>query len=157
MKVVDAVKSLRERINDAQSLGYSEEILLGYINDAINFLSSVLIDRFDPIVTSNLMIDATTVNPVPKNFIKMAGGFPVKKSGAVFEIIDGSPVIEIKYFYTAENVTIIDDLPFDHDLYDMIIIRLAAVYALNQNEFDIQQDQSLIDRLNEVITSALQK
>lgn len=157
MKVSDAIKSLRERTNDAQTIGYSEEVLLGYVNDAINFLSSVLIDRYDPIITKYLTVEADKINPVPKNFIKTAGGFPVRKSGDSFEIIDDSQTVKIKYFYTAENVTVDDDIPFKHDLYDMIVVRLAAVYALNQYEFDTQQDQALIDRLNEVITSALQK
>lgn len=157
MKVIDAIEQVRKRANDEFSTGYSDTVLLGYLNDGINFLSSVLIDRLDPILTKTQLITRAGPNQVPKNFLKTAGGFPVKKSGDQFEIIDGSAAVTIKYFYTAPNVTLGDELPFQHDLYDMIIVRLAVVYALNQHEFDVTQDQGLIDRLNEVITSALDK
>jgi hypothetical protein len=46
-------------------------------------------------------------------------------------------------------------LPFDDDAYCMIIVKLASIYAINQHEFNINQDEALRSQTEQLINQAL--
>lgn len=156
MLVSEAITQIRERINDEFSTGYTDTVLIDYINDAIKYLSSALITRNDPILVDEVDVGENIPVDIPKNFVRTAGGFPIMRRQGKFFITDGSPVVTVKYFYIPEDVTkTTDSLPFEDDFYNMVIIRLATIYASNQHEFDIQQDEALKGQIEQLITSAL--
>lgn len=157
MLVSEAIQYIRDKTDDNYDTGYSERVLIRYINDAIKYLAGALITRYDPLVCNDLVVDNTGTTPVPKNFVRFAGGFPVKKHGNVFEIVDGSTTVNVRYFYMPDDlVNTTDSLPFtDIEHYDMVIVNLATVYALNQHEFNVNQDSTLKAQLEDIITQAL--
>lgn len=161
MKVLNAIDMLRKRVNDEYESGYSDDVLLGYLNDALGYLGSALISVLNPSMIKEIVIDESenpaelTTNLIPKNFVKTAGNYPIRITGSTFEIMDGSKQIRIRYFATFDNVTNEDDFPFKNALYDTVVIKLACIYALNQHEFDTAQDQVLAEKLNAVILDML--
>ena len=49
-----------------------------------------------------------------------------------------------------------DNMPFqNNDTYNMLIINLASIYALNQHEFDVNQDSALKQAIEGMIDNAL--
>lgn len=157
MTVTEAIKRIRARINDEYDTGYSDDVLINYLNDAIKYLAHALITRNDPILIEELEITSDAVNTVPTNFVRFAGGYAVKKQGTKFYIIDGSDIVKAKYFYIPSELTATTDtLPFENnDTYHAIIINLACIYALNQHEFNVDRDSAMRQELEQIITQAL--
>ena len=158
MLVSEAIEKIRRRINDEFDTGYSDEVLINYINDAKEYLSHALITKLNPELTKNIVIDSAVVNTVPRNFVKFAGGFPVRRQGNLFHITDTTlPIVEVKYFFIPDDVlAVTDNMPFqNNDTYNMLIINLASIYALNQHEFDVNQDSALKQAIEGMIDNAL--
>ena len=158
MLVSEAIKTVRRRVNDEYDSGYSDEDIIGYLNDAIKYLASAMIVRCDPVLIKEYDISGTSSNnPVPKNFARFAGGYPVRRNGSNFLVTDGSPIVTTKYFYYPDNVTdLTDELPFsDSNMLLTVIINLTCIYALNKHEFNVQQDEVLRNQLEDLINTAL--
>lgn len=157
MLVSEAIALIRERINDNYDTGYSDNILINYINDAVKYLAGAMIARHDPYLTKEYTVESVSgSNPIPDDFIRFAGGYPVKRKGNQFLIINGSPIVNTKYFYMPKNVSVPgDSIPFDEQVYQAIVINLACIYALNQHEFNVQQDEAMKQELEKIIVSAL--
>ena len=156
MKVLSVIDMLRKRVNDEYESGYSDDVLLGYLNDALAYLSSALISLNHPSMVKEVVLDETSSNNIlPENFVKTAGNYPIKITGNTFKVMDGSINLTIRYFSAFDNVTYEDDLPLQNALYETVVIKLACIYALNQHEFDTTQDQVLAEKLNAVILDML--
>lgn len=157
MLVSEAIKRIRYRINDEFDTGYLDDVIINYINDSIKYLSHALIIRNDPILLETITIADGENNKVPDNFVRFAGGYPIKKKGNLFYIADDSSKVEARYFFIpAEMSSEIDVLPFEgNDTYQTIIINLACIYALNQHEFNVDRDTALKQELEQIITQAL--
>ena len=50
MLVSEAIKTVRRRVNDEYDSGYSDDDIIGYLNDAIKYLASAMIVRCDPVL-----------------------------------------------------------------------------------------------------------
>ena len=124
--------------------------------EKIKYLANALITRNDPVLVKMIDIYSGQVNPVPKNFVRFAGGLPVKRIGNEFILLSGD-FIHAKYFYIPDEVANLDDvLPFENnDTYNAIIINLASIYALNQHEFNVERDTVLRQELEQIVTQAL--
>jgi hypothetical protein len=47
------------------------------------------------------------------------------------------------------------DMPFEHDTLNDFVVRTACKLALNRNEFDISQDQSILTELQNSAAEAM--
>ena len=157
MLVSKAIAQIRERINDEFDTGYTDSVLIDYINDAVKYLSSALIQRNDPILVDEVDVGQNIPVDIPKNFVRTAGGFPVMRKRGKFYITDGSPVVTVKYFFIPDEViATTDSLPFEgDDVYQTLIVKLASIYAINQHEYDINQDEALKSQLEQLLIQAL--
>lgn len=156
MLVSEAIAQIRERINDEYDTGYTDSVLIDYINDAVKYLASALINRNDPLLVDEITVSSATPRDIPKNFVRTAGGFPVMRKGNRFYITDGTSTVTVKYFYMPQDITsTAQSLPFTDDVYCMVIIKLAAIYAINQHEFNINQDEGLRTQAEQIIVQAL--
>lgn len=158
MLVSEAISQVRDRVNDEYDTGYTDEVLIQYLNKAVMYLTSALIARNDPIVTDYMDVDGTSEdNPVPKNYARLAGGFPVMIKGTNFHVVDGSPMVTIRFFYYPDNlVNLTDELPFKkNEVLQEVIIGIATIYALNQHEYNVQQDEALKAEIEGLIIQAL--
>ena len=72
------------------------------------------------------------------------------------EIVDGSEYVRFRYFATPallEGST--NELPYDHDSINEIVVRYAIMLALNENEYDISQDTNLLTDLQNAVAGAM--
>ena len=156
MLVSAAIAQIRERINDEYDTGYTDSVLLDYINDAVKYLASALINRNDPILVAEMTVSSSATS-VPHNFVRLCGGFPVMRKGNKFYLTESNTSsVKIKYFYMPTDLTAVtQSMPFDDDEYCMVIIKLASIYAINQHEFNINQDEALRTQAEQIIVQAL--
>lgn len=158
MLVSEAIERIRAKINDNYDTGYTDDLLIQYLNNALTYLVSALINRKDPSITDYMTVDGLSEdNPVPKNFAKFAGNFPVMIKGRNFHIVDNSVLCTVRFFFYPDRITsVTEELPFKNKEYlQDLLINIASVYALNQHEFNVQQDEALRSQIEQLIVQAL--
>lgn len=153
MEVSEALTEIRNKINDRDEVGLDDEEILSYLNEAIQYIYNVLIGSRSPIIVEEMEITENEVN-VPSNFAKFAGGFPIRRTNNRLVLLD-EPPLKIRYFKTIPALEIDDDMPFDYYTLNQVAIKLACVYASNQQKLDVTTDKALLDEINTSIITAL--
>ena len=94
---------------------------------------------------------------LPENFMKAAGTYPLRMTDGAVKIIDDSfPAVRFRYFATPKSIETENDvLPFNHDGINDVIVKAAVILALNENEYDVSQDTSLFNTLQQAIASGM--
>ena len=146
MLVSEAIFDLRSKVNDKEVVEYTDEELLANINEAIQYVGAYLISQKSPLAVEEFVIDEKEFE-TPRNFTVTAGTFPIKITGNKGILLD-EPPLTVRYFATYQDLTYEDEMPYNHAGLWPIIIKLASIYALNRNEFNIQQDKALLDEVN---------
>lgn len=150
--ISNLIRRLRILINDQNDLEYTDKELLGYINDAVGYLSTYLISTKDPEMVKEISI--TQDIDVPDDYCSFSGSYPVYISDNKFKLYDPSATVTARYFATKKTDSVVaDNLPFK-DIYAPVIIRVASVYALNRNEFNVTQDVTIISQMLDSIKAA---
>jgi hypothetical protein len=149
-KAISRIKSAGHDISNE----YSQERCLEFINTAIQQVSALLISAQYP-----SLIDEITVHngeSLPSNYMKSAGNYPLKMIGNVVSITDGSDTVRFRYWKTPALVSDTDrELPFNNDAVNEVVVKLAVMLALNENEYDIAQDSNLTSQLQQAIASGM--
>lgn len=153
MNVSEALIDIRHKINDRDEVGLSNEELLAYFNEAVQYISQFLISVNSPVMLKDLTINAAT-GTLPVDYIKMAGIFPVKVTGRSVKLLD-TPPVTLRYFGVFDRAEMNEDVPLKNEALIRVAIRLAAIYANNQQELDITQDKALLADLQNAILSAV--
>lgn len=152
MLVDVALKQIRDKINDRDEVGLDDVELLTYLNEAIVYVSNFLVGAASPMNLHDLTLTEEST-PMPKEFVRTAGRFPIRITGDKIELLDDPPVT-IRYFANVGQVDFGDDMPFQQDALNRIAIKLAAIYAQNQEQLDVTQDKSLVAELAQAVASA---
>ena len=77
-------------------------------------------------------------------------------AGAV-EILDDSEEVKFRYFANPPLLTSEEEeLPYNHDAINEVIVRGAIILAANEDEYDITQDANLLNTLQQAIASGMQ-
>lgn len=136
---------IRQLTKDTNAIEYTTAELMNYINTAIKLVSTYLIGNKDPEMIVDITISDGT--SVPSNFMSFVGIYPVYISGSVFKLYNTASPVSARYFATKADITdMANTIPFKDALLP-IVTRLAAMQALNRNEFDITQDTKILDEL----------
>ena len=154
MNVSEALIEIRNKINDRDEVGLANEEILAYFNEAIQYISQFLAAVNSPVLLQDLTISSAAGVTLPENYIKMAGIFPVKVTGRTAKPI-GTPPITIRIFVGFGRADMNEDVPLANEALVRVAIRLAAVYANNQQELDITQDKALLSDLQNAILLAV--
>lgn len=151
--VSEAVKRIREAGHDI-SEEYSDEKCVEFLNTAIQQVSSLLVSSSWPMLLREAKV--RNGDTLPDNFMKPAGNYPIRMTNGRVEIVDDAyNVVRFRYFTTPANVTIEDDMPFEHDGVNDVILRSAVILALNENEYDVSQDTAIVTALQQAIASGM--
>ena len=153
MKVETALYEIRNKINDRDEIGLDDEELLSYLNEALQYISSYLVSANSPLMIKKLDIETET-STLPDDFVRFVGLQPVKITGTEVEALDDIP-IKARYFANVKQVGIADNMPFTQLALNQVAIKLASIYAQNQQGLNVQQDKVLLDELNASIASAV--
>lgn len=153
ISVEDAIKRIREASHDISD-EYSDSQCLEFLNTAIQQVSSLLVSA-----SWAMLIRETKIrngDTLPDNFMREVGTYPIRMSNGRVKILDDDyETVTFRYFTTPANVTLEDDLPFEHDGVNAVIIRSAIILALNENEYDVSQDTAIVTSLQQAIASGL--
>jgi len=149
-RIPELLERVRQYISDKEAAAFENVELVGYLNDAIGWLSSQLIAVKDPEMIKEIAVDETGI-PVPGDFQKACGVFPVEVTGSRLRVMKGIGTVSFQYFAIKSPIRYIAESnyfepmysPFK-EVYDTILIQKTAILALNQNEFDVSQDERLL-------------
>ena len=153
MDITTAITEIRNKTNDRDKVGLDDSELLSYLNEAIQYIANYLISIKSPIVVADFTANTPTTT-LPDNFAKLAGGFPVKRTGNEIQLLV-EPPIKIRYLVSYPTVTTSDDMPFEYESLNQSAIKLACIYANSQKQTDVTQDKSLLDEVNAAIERAV--
>lgn len=152
MKVRDAIARLKSATHDISD-EYSTDACLEFINTAIQQVSSLLIAAKWPVLAKETII--RDGDKLPHNYMGACGTYPIRMTSNVASITDGSDSVRFRYFATPDLVGADDDLPFDHEAINAVILRSAILLALNENEYDVTQDSNIISTLEQAISTGM--
>lgn len=152
MKVKDAIARLKSATHDISD-EYSTEACLEFINTAIQQVSSLLIAARWPVLAKEINI--RDGDKLPHNYMGACGTYPLRMTANEAHIIDGSPYVRFRYFATPDLVGEDDDMPFDHEAINAIILRSAIILALNENEYDVSQDSNILSSIQQAVSTGM--
>lgn len=153
MNVSEALIEIRNKTNDRDEVGLSNEELLAYFNEAIQYISQYLAAANTPVLLQDITITTATAT-LPDNFIKLAGIFPVKITGNTIALLD-TPPQTIRFYAGFGRVDMNEEVPLVNEALIRVAIRLAAIYVQNQQELDVTQDKGLLNDLQNAIIAAV--
>lgn len=153
MLVTTAIDRIKAATHDI-SAEYTTERCIEFLNTAIQQVSSLLISARYPALVKEVVIHNGAT--LPRNYMLAAGTYPIRLTNGVAEIVDGSEYVRFRYFATPELITeLTRELPYNHDAINEVIVRLAVLLALNENEYDVSQDSGLLSQLQQAIASGM--
>lgn len=154
MQVKQAVAEIKAAGHDISD-EYSVDECLGFLNTAINEVSSLLIAARSPMMAAEILLHDG--ESIPERYVSAAGRYPIRVTGQVVRFVDHSlPEIRFRYWQTmppVENEA--GDMPFPHEALNDYAVKVAILLALNRNEYDISQDKALYDELRGLIAGAV--
>jgi hypothetical protein len=95
---------------------------------------------------------------LPEGFFRTAGTYPMKVTGQTVHFLDGDEQMKVRYFFMPKEMTGADgeEMPFALSILNGLTIKVAVKMLLNENEFDISQDQAIQQELMTAVQSAWQ-
>lgn len=153
MKVSTAITRIKSATHDISD-EYSNEECISFLNTAIQQTSSLLIAARWPTLAREM--DIHEDETLPPNYMGPCGTYPIRMTDGKAHILDGSEFIRFRYFATPNLVETEDeDLPFEHDAINDVIVKGAIILALNENEYDITQDNAILNALQQAISTGI--
>lgn len=152
MNVKTAIARLKSATHDISD-EYSTDACLEFINTAIQQVSSLLISARYPVLAKEVFIKDG--DKLPHNYMGACGTYPIRMTENEAKITDGSDSVRFRYFATPDLVGEDDDLPYDHEAINTVILRTAILLALNENEYDITQDSNIVESLKQAISAGM--
>ena len=153
MKVSIAIKRIKSAGHDISG-EYNDEQCIEFINTAVQQISSLLIAaNYPPLIKEMLVRNGDSI---PKNFMKACGTYPIRMTSGKAELLDDVDSIKFRYFATPDVIEDqADDLPFDHAGINDVVVKVATILALNENEYDVGQDKAILDALQQAIAGGM--
>lgn len=155
MTPAQMITLVRKLINDEQATGFasggnledpeSTEELYHYLDRAVDEYSKRQAAQNDLRLVKTLTLTGNTA-AIPNDFLKFCGAVPLDITNKTLTYYGEASNLPIKYFARLPYVTEYGEnqaLPYDRDA-EITIATLAAIYALNQYEFDVSQDLLLL-------------
>ena len=152
MEVNKAIEEIKYGTHDIAG-EFTVNQYLSFLNTAIQQVASLLISAKWPVLAKEVLIHDG--DKLPKNYMNACGTYPIRMTDNKAIITDGSESIRFRYFATPELVTIDDDLPFEHEAINAVIVKSAVLLALNDNEYDITQDSNILTTLQQAISAGM--
>lgn len=154
MQVEKAIAKLKSAGHDISD-EYSAEDCIGFLNTAVQEICHQLIAGKSPQMVQEITLHDS--ESLPPDYIISCGNYPIKVTGQAVTFTD--PDIDaLRFRYFATKPQIVDaagDMPFVHEVLNDITVRLATLFALNQNEYDVSQDKALLDEVRQAVAQGM--
>ena len=150
MLVTKAIEFMRKNMHD-ESPDYDNEECVFALNMAIHEIAALLIAGRAPIMVKEETV--TNGGSLPEGFFKTAGTYPIRITGNTINFLDDDEFMKIRYFFLPKEITGVggENMPFVLDLLNGLAIKVAGKMLLNENEFDISQDQAIQQEITQAI------
>lgn len=154
MKVSTAIARIKAATHDISD-EYSDERCIEFLNTSIQQVAALLIGARWPALVQEM--DVHEGESLPKNYMQPCGTYPIRMTAGKAHLLDSSSeFVRFRYFATPPAVeTPDDDLPYDHDAINDIVVKGAVLLALNENEYDITQDNAIVGALQQAIAAGM--
>lgn len=155
MLVTQAIERIRSATHD-ESLEYNNEECVFALNTAAHEIAALLIAGRAPILVREEVIHDG--DRLPPGFYKTAGTYPVRVTGQTINFLDDVDSMRVRYFFMPKELTGDNDdtMPFDLSLLNSLTIKIAVKMLLNENEFDITQDQAIQQEIMQAVQAGWQ-
>lgn len=155
METKKAIERLRNAVHDISD-EYTEDTCIDFLNAAIHEVALLLIGANSPLmVHETILHDKETL---PERYIKSAGIYPVRITGNTVNLLLSETLEGLRFRYFA-TPALLDNtngrLPFQHEAFNDYALKIATLFALNRNEFDISQDKALYDEFRTILSQAV--
>lgn len=153
MQVSDAITKIKSAGHDISG-EYDTVRCIEFLNTSVQQVSSLLIaSNYPPLV--KVMV-VRSGDSIPKNFMKPCGTYPIRMTEGKAELLDDFESVKFRYFATPDDLTEQSErLPFDHAGINEVVVKLAIMIALNENEYELSQDKALFDALQQAIAGGM--
>mgnify|MGYP007069903540 CR=1 FL=1 len=148
------IAMLRRYISDEQATGFTSggnmeqpegtQELLSYLDRAVDEYSKRQALTGDLRLLRTLKFEGKPL--LPSDFLSLCGAVPITVSDKIITYYGDTPEVPIRYFARLPYVSdygMDSELPYEVDQ-STGIISLAAVYALNKQEYNVAQDLMLL-------------
>ena len=145
---------LRRYISDEQATGFTDggnleqpegtQELLSYLDRAVDEYSKRQAWNGDLRLLKTMTVSAGSV--LPNDFLSLCRTVPIEVSGKAITYYGDAPELPVRYFARLPYVSsygMDSEMAYEVDQYTGII-SLAAVYALNKQEYNVTQDLALL-------------
>ena len=154
MKVKTAIDRIYDACHDIAAT-YDDYRMLEFLNNSIQQVSVLLIAAKYPALVKEVVVH--NGDTLPQNYMQACGTYPLRMTFGTVEILDDSEEVRFRYFANPPLLTSEDEeLPYNHDAINEVIVRGAIILAANEDEYDITQDANLLNTLQQAIASGMQ-
>lgn len=156
MKLSTAIERIRSASHDISN-EYKREDIINFINTVTQQAAAMLVTGgYYELIREVELHDGDFA---PKNMFKTCGTYPIQITSGQVEFLDDDEVIKYRYFAAPENIpedaSDNTELFFTNDAINEAIVRQATILALNQNEYNVQQDSSIYGSFQQAIIAAM--
>lgn len=154
MKVSTAIARIKAATHDISD-EYSDDRCIAFLNTSIQQVASLLISAKWPALVQEM--DVHEGESLPANYMQPCGTYPIRMTNGQAHLLDsGIEFVRFRYFATPAVIENPDDeLPYDHDAINDVVVKGAVLLALNENEYDITQDNAIVTALQQAIASGM--
>lgn len=154
MLLTTAIKRIKSTTHDISD-EYTNEECVDYLNTAIQKIYSIMVQYgFPPIVKE---MDLHDDDNLPHNYMRSCGSYPIRITNNIAKLLDEDlDFVRFRYFANPEMLTVdSEELPFDHDAINEIVLRVAVNLALLDNEYDLSQDTALLAEVQQAVAAGM--
>lgn len=144
MIVEDAITFIRRRLNDLIFQVYTNDEIVGYINEGIQATALDLIRAGDPLMVNTVSLTTLYSNALPSDFHSLLPGQPIRITDGTISVDSGysGSLPYVRYFKVLPNVTYGDTIPL-REPHCHIALNTAVEIALMRTGHDVSQERDL--------------
>jgi len=154
MNVEQAISRIKAATHDISD-EYSNERCIEFLNTSAQQIGGLLCAaKWPPMAQEMELHDG---DRLPDNYMHSCGTYPIRITNGIVSFLDGSEVMRYRYFSNPEfieNTT--DAMPFDgFPAIQDVVVKTAVILALNENEYDVSQDNAIRQELMQAIAGGM--
>lgn len=150
MIVAEALQTMRYRLNDVDSLVYTNDELLSYLNLGINAVGVQMVAASNPLCVSEVDLPSRTATNLPDGFHTLLPGQPcLLRDGTLCPVpwwVDRT----VRYYRVPMPVAIDDSVPFPEP-YCSNALNVGVELAAMRAGYDVTQERRLHAAISGVI------
>lgn len=154
MTVREAIARMRSSVHDV-AMEFSDAELLRFLNTGIADVAARAIAANGTDFVRTVQVADGDV--LPEGFVRTAGLFPVRMEAGRVCLPPDTATMQVRCFFLPPAVSLADErLPLRGEHLQELAVRSAVILVLNEHEFDVTQDVSLLGTLAQDMAAAEQ-